>query len=333
MAAFNEEIKRWESFLSKNSKRYLRIENADTLEFVKGGGAENPSWFFLDDVLRSHASVAEWVDSVIQDNDISRATVYFRQKSAQGEGRVPGYSDETFDVSARLAMLSMKGAKTPVLEHHRGPASGGYQGAVQHPTSQNHNTMNQNHHSNGNAYPVPYGMGAAIMQSGGGLMSAAAAAGLGLPEFIDLKKKADRADEYKEERDKLRIENEKLIIDNRQLTSDKETAEKEKTLALLESKLERQSFFESPGFQKLVETAGPALAAVLSKAGGQNSAGGVGAPGDGTASEAKRSLITYILDPAVDDQLARTLEYIIALASSNNEFITEINQVIQKHHG
>lgn len=157
--------------------------------------------------------------------------------------------------------------------------------------------------------------------------------GLSAADAFTMMRKADKLDdvisdkeELKETVKELRAENRTLEIDKRELQTKLSIAEAQKDMAVLAAKLENKSFFDSPAFQTLMEKAPDMVGMVLEAKGAsvpQEAAFGLGAA---NVSEAKKSLVEYIIENCSDDQV-NYLGSIIAYMTNPN-FVNKLNALI-----
>lgn len=321
--SFTEALKGWEGFLSKSARRYIRIKDLRQMKYVaKEGSGEMPSRFFMVDVLKDSSSLEDWFNGLMLANDLENFTIYFKVLAgSNGTANVPGFPERTYNVTKRLQMLRERGPETPA--------------PVQQPVKTE--TMQHNiqpHVQYQPSYPqVANGLGASVMQAGGGVMAAAHAAGLGLSDFIDLKKNADKASEYKIELDKLRSENERLITDNRDLKSQVQHAERDKELSLKLAKLEKSGFMDSEAGQKILASAPEIIAMMMQQKNGQQSQAQIGMGSPQGLSEPKQRLVEFVSDNSVPDAVAELLEQVLALLSQHPTYSKELRALNQKIQG
>lgn len=134
---------------------------------------------------------------------------------------------------------------------------------------------------------------------------------------------ADLKEDYKD----LKKDFRKLEIKNTELETKVSTAETQKDLAVMLAKSENKSFFESAGFEKLMENAGPIVETLMAaKAGGapQSVVAGLSA---GNTSEVKQSFFQMVGEYCSDAQvnyLGSIVHYL-----NNPEFVTNLEALIK----
>lgn len=322
--SLNDVLNQWNAFLSASPKNYIRIKNGTTGRFVTETTNIKPSCFFRKDITAKFSSISEWFDDLIFRHDISFFSVHFRSIIGSGSGKVEGLPEQTYDVQERLKSIKAKKSGTPL-------SFSAPQAIELPPTPTIAPQQAQPIMQQQSFVPSPNGLGAAVMQNMGGLAAAANAAGLGLGDFIDLKKDAERGKEYKEQLDKLKVENESLVIKTRDLESQVAHAQRDKDLALQLERLDKRGFLDTEAGQTLLASLPQMVSAIASARTGQQPAQ-LGAPGQ-NLSEAKRKLIAYLSDQNVSDQTTTILEHVLALTEMQPQFGMELKQLIEKHYG
>lgn len=156
--------------------------------------------------------------------------------------------------------------------------------------------------------------------------------GLGLPQIMEMNRKADRLEdkleqlsELKEEFKELKQENRLLEIENRELKTQKSTAEAQKDMAVMLVKAENKSFFDSPAFEKMMDKAPELLSGIVAMKTGGVPTGALGAG----LTETQSSFIEYVTENLTDNQL----NFLGAVAGNiNNEmFMGELQQLIARY--
>jgi hypothetical protein len=337
-STYEDVLNRWQNFLSQNPKRYIRIKNADTFQYLnKGSIGKGQSMFFWNDIAKSHGSAVKWLDSLILKHGLKNIEVLFRRQSG-GNGNVKdaAMTDATYNLTNRLA--SLKEEKTfPMMET-----------ATEAPSQ----TMNQGNGLNGSQPGLPAqnpgfsafappqyqqaqppqtqgGLGAAAMYGMGGAASSAAAAGMGISEFTELRKNAERSQEYKEELQKQKEENSVLRSKNNELESKVSIAEQSKEMAVLAEKLNKKGWADSEAMNKLMDTAPGLIQAFLSK-GQSGQVAALGAPNNLSAE--KQNLIDYVMDDQVQPQMVMLLEQSLMLLISKPEYSQKLQQLNTKEN-
>jgi regulator of replication initiation timing len=158
--------------------------------------------------------------------------------------------------------------------------------------------------------------------------------GLGLPQIMEMGRKADRlADreeqlaELKSDHKDLKHENKLLDLENRELKTKLSTSEAQKDIAIQMVKLENKSFFESAAFEKMMENAPQLLSGFVAMKTGGVATGALGAGAN--MSETKNSLVEYIVDN-IDDNQANFLGA-VAGKLSDAGFMSELQTLIAKY--
>lgn len=278
----------------------------DNLGYVKLDKDTAQSNIYLSDVTR-HGSMKDWFDDMVLGNGLKNIKVSYRVDGGSNGMGVQGYENEHYNLEKRLQQL--RKSTMPIEDNtqaYHGPANG--------------------HHS------ANHGLGVSVMHGMGGAAAAAQAAGMGFSDFVDLKKRAERYEEIKEQLDKLKDENHSLTLRNRELESDKKTAEKEKELALMLERANKQSFLNSDAGQEILKML-PQLAASMAGNGGQQPQGGhtgMGMPG---LSETKDRVIKYLMGDTVSDDTVYLLEKLLVIQMESPQKFNEIKQKIESGHG
>jgi len=331
-------VRSWEAFLKESPKNYIRIENKDKGAFYMDTSKKNPSMFTLSDIESDNGSVGKWLDYIIKGENLKNAKVVFRKKSG-GNGSVshPKFNDTDYDFTSRLTALmnnvvSMEN-NTAVTENTQSVPSNQFGTAPTPPQVPNIAPTlpaEQAYHPQ-TQYP---GLGAATMQHMGGLGQAALAAGMGLPELIEVKKKADRADEYKDQLMTLKDENHALVIKNRDLESKVSNAEQQKEIAVKLAQLENKSFLNSEAGQQILASL-PAIAQSMMAGAGQQpqqQQAALGMPA-GMSAE-KQRFIGYIMDDMCTREMVQILEATLTrLATLPPQYKTDLQQLNLKEYG
>lgn len=345
---FDQIIQSWESYLKGSSARYIRIKDLKKGVFIADKDKEFPSMFFLKDILKNYDGVATWFDDMLVANDLEVIHVLFRKRvGGNGTKSEQNFKDTQYNVSKRLATLKsnnhtpmntttpapvkdmIDSSTPPVTQHGIPPNPAPSPFAPTQPTQ--------------NSYypPSPSGLGAAAMHGMGNLGAAAMASGLGFPELLELKKKADKVDELKDllaetkedlksQISKLRVENETLVIKNRDLDSKVTSAEKEKDIAVKMAQLEKKGFMDGEGVQKMLEMA-PALLQAMSQKGGQAQPVGLAAPSN--MSPSKKQFIEYLGDTGVTEEMMPILEHTLVKLVTVPAFVNDLIMLNNKEYG
>lgn len=318
-----EEVQSWEGYLKENPRNFLKIGfgPGDRLRFLEAGNQKNRYYIQWSDIERAHTSLMDWLDGKIIEHSLDEVSVFF--KKTNGSSSVHGpRGREDFRLGNRLGKLRSDNG-TPTTAQQQS----------------NKNPMESNNHNNGQQQvhyppPAPYppnGLGAAAMQVGGNVMAAAQAAGMGFMDFVKLQKNNDLYEIMKADHAKLKEELHALTLKNRELESKVEIAERAEKLAIQEAVLNKSSFMESPGMQKLMETMAPTLATMASGGRSGQQQAGMGAPVQNVTG-AKKRFIDLIVDESFDERYIPVLEQIVvAYMTSKKEFINEMIDLIKKH--
>jgi|GEM_PF-6624547 len=338
--SYNELTKSWGDWLKSSPVHYLRINKI--VKGRKGSWLRNgrSSTFYAKDIFEKYDSVGKWLDKLILKEGLNEILVVFKKR----DGR-PAKGDLHLNFSERRKTLSSNGpAKTKSEEMTQATTKKEVNGHTQ---------------KNGVAseamapppvppqtqpkvyapppppqYPMQYppqqhnGLAGATMANMGGLGQAALAAGMGLPELIEVKKKADRADEYKEQLTKAKEENHALTLENRTLRTEKDTADKSRELAVLEATLGKQTFWDKIPMEKLAGMAEPIMQMMAAKNGGEIPQG-LASPSN--LSEAKQSFVELIGDPMFTDDIIKMAETVVYLMAVNPQFLAQLNQLTQQY--
>lgn len=162
--------------------------------------------------------------------------------------------------------------------------------------------------------------------------------GLSAPQIMDNMLKANKLDDVKEA---LRETKEELVIakrkidvlddENRKLKTDLSIAGREKDMAILAEKLDKRSWIDSPAFEKFAEKAPQMLESVIAMKMGVSAETSTMTTGLGNpnVSERKREFFEYVGESCSDEQvnyLGSIVHFI-----GNEEFLLELNQLIQKY--
>ena len=323
----------WESFLTGSSQRFIRLKNLETGQWIyRGADPNKTSIFSLADIKRTHGNIAEWLDDIILTENLGMFQVHLKKK--RGTGTEPGAIVNEYDASYRIKML--KGEVSPTkMETSQAPPKT----TVRDRSGFGPETTEGSDGRNGHAAPFimpspapafspPHGMGAATMVGMGGAAATAQAAGMGMPEFIELKKNADRAEEFKQRVTKLEEENHTLVLRNRTLESEAASHEKEKNLAVLTEAANKKGFWDSPAAQKIMETAPAILEMMATRANGAQPTG-LGSPSD--LSAAKQELVGYLADTSITDEMAYDLALTMYHLATNEGFHLALKTLNQKY--
>lgn len=308
----SEVFKKWNSFLNAHPNHFIRIQNTDNTLYVRLKKQKSPTSIFATDIS-DYSDMEEWFNEIMLRDNLKNIMVTYRKKDGTASVPAIGYDTEYFALEKRLQKL-----RKQEMSHD-----------TQTPTPQSHQAQPNNYAMPG---PMPgnnpQGLGASVMWGMGGSAATAQAAGMGLSDFIDLKKKAERYEELKEQVDKLKDENHSLTLRNRELESDKKTAEKEKELALMLERTNKQSFLNSEAGQEILKIL-PQIAANMAGGGGnaqQTQGSGMGIPG---LSEVKERVVQYMCGENVSDQTVHILEKLLVIQATNPEKFNEIKQQIE----
>lgn len=340
---FEDIIQGWEAFLKGSpTRRYIRIKNLDTNRWVhEQSKVPHPTMFTLEDIKKTHSGIGPWFDDLLVRHNLSKIQVVFRKKmGGNGSQGVPQFKDTEYIVSNRLATLknnnhrpmetaTQEPVKTmmpdPVKSLPIIPLTGLPAPAAPTPFAPLQQTQNSY-----SPQPGAYGLSAATMAAMGGLGQAALSAGMGIPELIEVKKKAERADEYKDEVSRLKVENESLVIKNRDLDSKVANAEQSKDIAVQLAKLENKGFMDSQGVQKILETL-PAYFQMMAGNSGQApaQAPGLNAP---NLSPEKAKFIGYLDEPSLTPETLLLLENALVLLITQPQYKQELQQINSKEY-
>ena len=325
---FEDVLKSWETFLRGTKSRYIRIQNMDDGQYVMDRTKiSSPTMFFMVDILKTHQGIGPWFDDILIKYDLRNIKMYFR-KTSGGSGTVndPKFADTIYKTSSRLEHLKNIDHK-PMETSTAAPVK-----TIPDNTPEQQQTPSPtNDFAPALANFPQNGLGAATMTHMGGLGQAALAAGMGLPELIEVKKKADRSDEYLERLRKVEEELHSSTIRNRELESKVSIAEQSKEIAVQLAKLENKGFMDSEAAQKIIESI-PNMIAMMANNGGVPGAQPVGLSAGAPLSEAKSALIGYVEDDMCTDEMANMLTRSIYLLASSPAYIKELNELNSKEH-
>lgn len=333
---FEDVVNSWEAFLKGSRVRYIRIQNMENGRFVmdRTKGAL-PSMFFMEDILKTHKGIGPWFDDILIKHNLKEVKMLFRKKSgSNGTANEPRFTDTIYKTSGRLEYLKSNN-HSPMQTATEVPVK---TIAAKSPVP-DMTTMNPSQHHYPPSPPVNYpvqsqnGLGAATMNALGGLGQAALAAGMGLPELIEVKKKADRADEYKDKLRKLEEEHHSLTIRNRELESKVSIAEQSQDIAVKLAKLENKGFMDSAAVQKIIESL-PSVIGMMANNNGQQPGGQpIGLSAGSQLSEAKAKIMGYIEDDMCTDAMATILERCLYLLATSPIYTKELNELNSKEYG
>lgn len=156
--------------------------------------------------------------------------------------------------------------------------------------------------------------------------------GLGLPQIMEMNRKADRLQDKEEQLSELKDdfkevkqENRLLEIENRELKTKLSTSEAKQEMAVMMVKAENKSFFDSPAFEKMMDKAPELLSGFVAMKTGGVPTGALGAG----LTEVQSSFIEYVTENLTDAQL----NFLGAVAGNiNNEmFMGELQQLIARY--
>lgn len=156
--------------------------------------------------------------------------------------------------------------------------------------------------------------------------------GLGLPQIMEMNRKADRLQDKEEQLSELKDdfkevkqENRLLEIENRELKTKLSTSEAKQEMAVMMVKAENKSFFDSPAFEKMMDKAPELLSGFVAMKTGGVPTGALGAG----LTEVQSSFIEYVTENLTDTQL----NFLGAVAGNiNNEmFMGELQQLIARY--
>lgn len=309
----SEVFKKWNSFLNAHPNHFIRIQNTDNNLFVRLKKQKSPTSIFLDDI-KQYSDIEEWFNGVMLRDNLKNIMVTYRKKDGTASLPATGHQTEYFALDKRLQKLREQEMSQNTQTPPQQPIQQPPQPYAMPPTPAN----------------GAQGLGASVMYGMGGPAAAAHAAGMGLSDFVDLKKKAERYEELKEVVDKLKDDNHSLTLRNRELESDKKTAEKEKELALMLERSNKQSFLNSEAGQEILKILPQIAASMASGTNGQQpQASGMGIPG---LSEIKERVVKYMCGESVTDQTVHVLEKLLVIQMSSPEKFNEIKQQIETIH-
>ena len=302
----------WESFLREHPGNHMRIRNEGTSRWLELGAGNKPTFFNWRDVSNAANSLREFMDRHITAHQLEDIYVMFRKANGASWKTVASAKDILINVGHRLHELkderSNKDAAPPSVPQAAHPA---------HPIAQP-----PKHHS-------PNEFERNTMYQMGGLGAAGMAAGMGYRELVTMEKKAEMSDHYKGEMERYKKENDLLVIDNRDLQSKVVNAEKEKEIAVKETKLAAKSWSDPENVNALFQNMGPVIQAVLAK-GQVNTSPQLGMGSAEGLSEIKQNFIGYLTDLEFSDQHVELLESALVLLVQKEGFAEEFRTWLQQ---
>ncbi|WP_291866653.1 hypothetical protein [Maribacter sp.] len=319
--SFDDVVQSWESFLRGDSKRVLRIQNLDTNVWVVQKGKSKPSLFSLKDMTTTHSTIAKWVDAMIVEFGLKNIKVLFRKLSGgNGTATEPNYVDTTYNVTSRYELLTKHQNAQVVVQPEVVKTITPMDNQIPLHTAPivSHAPMQQQQNF---APQQDFGLGAAAMRSVGGAANSALAAGMGLAEFIELKKNAERAEEYRTKARRLEDEVHSLTTRNRELESSAFLAKQELDLAIRSEQLNKKTWLDGDGAQKILELAPAFMQGMQS----QQPQAGLAAPSN--ASPEKQKIIGYLEDEAITENMLPLIEQTIFLLAATPEYAQKLNQL------
>ncbi len=322
------ECQKWEDFLWASPLHFLRIKRGLKNEngtYLRGEYPNTTTYIFAADVFRSHDSFQSYLNEKIGSQKLTAITILPRKKNGTGTLLVEGFSDKDYVTYKILKMLTDASnsdtqvttkktvSMTPEIKSEPIP-----QPVIPSPM----------HHSV--SYPVQNhnGLAAAAMQGMGGPAATAQAAGLGMSQFVELQKNADRYQEVKDKYNKLKEEHHALILRNRTLETDLSSAEKAKELAVLAEQLKKSNFFDSQAAEKMTDALPALFEMITNKAGGHASTG-LNAPSG--LSAAKSDFVGYLADQKVTDEMMMPLTSVMYLLAHVPNYPTALETLNQQY--
>lgn len=161
--------------------------------------------------------------------------------------------------------------------------------------------------------------------------------GLGLPQIMDMQRKADQLEEKKEQVFELKEENRQLRqkydtleIDHRKALTDLSVAKSKEEMAVAMVRLENKSFADSPAFQNLMEQAPQIFSAIMAAKSGATlpvaPAAGLGRP---NVSDTHAEFFDYAADNLNENQI----NYLGSICGfmNNPEFQNDLKLLIQRY--
>jgi hypothetical protein len=329
----------WEAWIKKSPRNFIRILDTETNTNMNNGSVgSRKTYFHWKHIKERYGSMVKFMDYLIQEHGLKKPKIFFRRVSG-GNGSVndPSMEDKIVDFSARLQLIKDRtkipmetqteaSQKTPVQDPINGsPAPPNY-GMPSQPAPAPFAPFAPPQYQQ---QPPPGGLGGAAMFGMGGAAAAAQAAGLGMYEFTELKKNAERAAEYKEDLAEKKKRISELEIENLDLKTKVNNAEQAKELAVMAERLEKRGIMDSEGIQKLFDMAPAVLQAIAAKNGAPTQAPGLNAPSN--LSPVKQELVGYITGfQEVTDHVTQLLQQVLMLLLSNpaseNNLVQLINQ-------
>lgn len=348
-SAYEEILRDWESFLKLSKHNHIRIQNMDTRNFLRKPelGAGRSAFHWKD--IAGYGSVVLWFDEMISTHALKNIKVCFRKKSGgSGTTAIANRPDREFDVSNRANWLKSQRKISMESTTEASQKTMALDLPKQAPTHIPQQGLNGGQPGVPTPPPAPFspfaspqyqqqappgGLNGAIMYGMGGAAAAAHAAGMGVHEYTELKKNADRASEYKEELLKLKEELSGLKVKNNELESKVMIADQAKDLAVQTALLSKKGWADSEAVQKLLETAPAMLQMMASK--GQSALpqqGGLASPG---LSQEKQELIGYIqyddVKPNMVNALQQTLMHLLGTAGYEDR-LQQLNAIPNGQH-
>lgn len=307
-------VQDWERYLKAHPNNFIRIKDLAANRWINFEGQDRPSNLKWETVVPRHNTLVPFMDELIRSQNLSKILVQFKRTNGSGSKFDLERKQGHFDVSERVRALASGNSninQDNVMEHPKSHTFHMDNVQTQPPATKN---------AQPNAYEVE------VMRHMGGLGAAGLAAGMGFNDLLTLKQKAEQADFYKTELDRVRKRNDELEIDNRKLQSDVSTAEKEKEIAIKETKLAAKSWSDPDSIKAILENLGPVATQLINRSNAQQQQLGMGAA-DGL-SESKKNFVGYLTDDMVTDERVRILEGVLVMMVQNKEFEAQLVQMI-----
>ena len=319
----------WEGFLKAHPNNFLRFQkiingNAinDHLKF-KPSGPGNTYLKWKDVQASGKNTLAEYFDAYLKANDVPELLVTFLRTS--GNASRFDKSQKQYlriNFSNRKNALLKPAEATPIIQEPKATETVIEQPTVaappiaaptiQTPMAYQHNDFEK-----------------AALMSRGGLGAAAIAAGMGTRDLLDVEKKAEMSDFYKEQYEHYKKKWDELDIQNRSLQAKLETAEKQKEIAVKETQLASKSWSDPENIASLFQNAGPVVQAIIAnKQGAAPAQTGMGSAQG--LSEDKQRFIEYMSDPSFTDEKSVLLESALVAMTQVAGFEEQIKALIQK---
>ena len=324
--------KKWHDYLGASPLNFVRIRRGlrnENGQWVRGEHPNKTTKIYARDVARAGFShFQDYLDQLIKSERLKKITI--KPMKDNGGGTIPATSHQLEDyiVEGRLnELLESKKVVTEVAtkETMNEPSN---LDNVQRPVNQE--SVSQAHHQSV-VYPhaAPQnGLGAHVMGAMGGLGYAAQAAGLGLPQLIDLQTNDKLYKKLLEDYADLKKKYDLTEVENKTLKGQVEIAAQQKEVAIQLEQASKSGFFDSAAGQKMMEAL-PGIVEILGTKAVQSQSG-LGAASSSLSQTKQNFIANYVNDNTVDDAIINLLSDIMTLMTVQG-YAQELNTLNKKY--